>query len=84
MFKHNFSWVHYHRVRMEAATALGDMATLSVRGAADVNAEMPAIATSALVRVYRESRYDADAGTHRPIDFSDIGEYQVRTTCAST
>jgi hypothetical protein len=69
-------------VRVEAASALGDMAALRPRGAADVNAEMPAIAASALVRFYRELRYDPDSGKHLPLHFSDLGEHAVALAVA--
>ena len=62
---------------MEAASALGDIAELAPPSPSDVNAEMPAIACSALVRYYRERCFDADTGSHLPLDFRDIGEYYV-------
>jgi hypothetical protein len=62
---------------MEAAAALGHMASIVGRNRADVNAEMPSIATSALIHQYRERCYDADAGSHLPLDFSDLGEFEV-------
>jgi hypothetical protein len=66
------------RVRMDAAGALGDLAELSNLPRADVNAEMPAIAARALVQFYREGSFQADTGCHLPLDFQDLGEFEVK------
>jgi hypothetical protein len=63
---------------MEAAAALGDMAEIADFPQSDVNVEMPAIAARALVQFYREACFKADTGCHLPLDFQDLGEFEVR------
>lgn len=70
------------RVRMEAARALGCMASM-VSIPQDVNSEQPGIASTALKDFYHSACYSKTTGRHNPIDFSDLAEYHVRLAVLS-
>lgn len=64
---------------MEAAAGVGDMAALRP-AQHNANADIPAAATRALVQLFRNDRFDAEKGKHKPLDMRDLAEYQVCRT----